>query len=94
MQQGKLDKLAEAFHVLGHPTKLAILNYVLLYDVAGAEAVVPTLVATELNIPVARAAYSLKRMHQAGVLKRQCSGRYTFYTIDDKFLDQVRELFA
>lgn len=73
--------------MLGHPTKLSVFKYVMEQD----EAVVPTLVAYSLGIPVAQASYSLKRMSEVGILTRNVSGRYTFYTTDPDFLSLLKE---
>ncbi len=90
MQQERCQQLSRAFQVLGHPTKLRILDFV-LGDTD--EAVVPTLIAVKMNMPVARVSYSLKRMHEAGILERKVTGRYTFYSIDPQFLKLIEEFF-
>ena len=90
MQLEKCQRLATALQVLGHPTKLRILDFV-LGDVD--EPVVPTLVAVKMGLPIARVSYSLKRMSEAGILSRKVTGKYTFYTIDRKFLDLIMEFF-
>lgn len=87
MTKEKLLKLSKMFHILGHPTKLTVLKYVM----SESDAVVPTLVAYNLGIPVAQASYSLKRMSELGILTRSVSGRYTFYKSDPEFLNLVLE---
>jgi hypothetical protein len=93
MQQGKLDKLAKALRVIGHPTMLAVLDHMIEVHWHDDEPTVPTLIATEMSLPIARVAHSLKRMQEVGVLKRKVSGRYTFYSIDQPFLDLIKEFF-
>lgn len=90
--------MSAIFHVLGHPTKLRILHHVMSVGILQTgelnyDSVVPTLVATELDMPVAQASYSLKRMSEAGILSRNVSGRYTFYRIDPNFVSIVKEFF-
>ena len=92
-QQKKLEDLGRALHVLGHPTKLRVLEYVLQQQDEVDKAVVPALTALRLEISEASAAYSLKRMHEAGILKRQVSGRFTFYSIDATFFEMLKEFF-
>ena len=86
----QLQHLSEMFHVLGHPTKVRVLKYV----IEQADAVVPTLVSVSLDIPPNQAAYSLKQMSQVGLLRRSVSGRYTFYTIDPQFQKLLEEFFS
>ena len=93
MQHGKLDSLAEAFHALGHPTKLRLLRYVMEHEGDLEHPIVPTMAAAELEIPVARAGHHLKRMYEAGVLDRHVTGRYTFYSVRKKFVIEVKEFF-
>lgn len=80
-------KLSKVFHILGHPTKLSVLRYVMEQD----DSVVPTLVSYSLGIPLAQASYSLKRMSEVGILTRNVSGRYTFYSTDPQFLELLQE---
>ena len=87
MTKEKIQKLSKMFHILGHHTKLTVLSYVMSED----DAVVPTLVAYNLGIPVAQAAYSLKRMSEVNILTRSVSGRYTFYKPDPEFLSLLME---
>jgi predicted transcriptional regulator len=55
--------------------------------------IVPTMAAAVLDLPVARAAYSLKRLSEAGILDRNVTGRYTFYSLNETFLNEVKEFF-
>jgi predicted transcriptional regulator len=90
MQHGKLSQLAKAFHALSHVTKVEVLDHVIRQG-AKEEPVIPTIVAHEVGISVAQAGYSLKRMSEAGILARQVTGRFTFYSIDPKFVSLVKE---
>jgi len=90
MLKEKIHQLSEMFHVLGHPTKLRVLRFVMEQD----DAVVPTLAAVSLGIPTAQAAYSLKRMSQVGILTRTVSGRYTFYDTEPDFLRLIEEFMS
>ena len=57
------NELCDAFAALGHPTKLRIFLHVL--NSAGvSDTLIPTVIAIDLDLPTAVAAYSLKRLHQ------------------------------
>lgn len=88
-----LLQLSDAFAVLGHPTKLRIYKH--LFDSRNNKTypLVPTMVGISLDIRPSVAAYSMKRMHQVGILTRQVTGKYSFYGIDPHFLKQVKEFF-
>ncbi len=86
--------LSNAFSMLGHSTKLRIYRFILeKQDDQDYFPCVPTMVATELEINLATTAYSMKRLFEAGVLTRRASGKYVFYGIEQKFIDQVKEFF-
>ncbi len=91
MLAAQLLQLSEMFHVLGHPTKVRVLRYVIEQ---GTEPVVPTLCAISLDIPSNQAAYSLKQMSKVGLLTRNVSGRYTFYDIAPRFKELLEEFFS
>ena len=92
MQQGNLDKLAEALQALGHPTKLRVFKHIMTLR-TDVDPAVPTMVSIELGLPIARAAASMKRLSEVGVLDRKVSGRYTFYRVNTLFLSELKELF-
>jgi DNA-binding transcriptional ArsR family regulator len=93
MQHGKLNRLSEAFHALGHPTKLRLLQYVVEHGEDPEHPIVPTMAAAILDIPVARAGYHLKRLSEVGLLHRHVTGRYAFYSVNGKLLDEIKEFF-
>lgn len=80
--------LSRAFAALGHTTKLRILKYVI--DDRNPP-VVPTMAANELDLTVPVVAYSLKKLHEVGLLDRRVSGRYSFYSVNTKFLTTLKE---
>ena len=88
----KLEVLVGYFHILGHPTKLRIVEYLIRPEQRGS-AVVPTLLAHDLHLKVAVAAYSLKRLSEALVLDRECHGKHVFYTINPEFITNITEFF-
>jgi predicted transcriptional regulator len=49
--------------------------------------------AAILDIPVARAGYHLKRLSEVGLLHRHVTGRYAFYSVNGKLLDEIKEFF-
>lgn len=85
--------LSNAFSMLGHVTKMKIYRFILEKQRDADYPCVPTMVATELEINLATTAYSMKRLSEAGVLTRRASGKYIFYGIEQKFIDQVKEFF-
>lgn len=91
MLANQLQQLSEMFHVLGHPTKVRVMRYVVEQ---GTEPTVPTLCAVQLDIPSNQAAYSLKQMSKVGLLTRNVSGRYTFYDIDPTFKTLLEEFLS
>ena len=91
MEQGKLNSLSEAFHALGHPTKLKLLRYVMVFGKDPEHPIVPTMAAVELDLPVARVGYHLKRLSEVGLLHRHVTGRYAFYSVNEVFLRQLKE---
>ena len=93
MKHGKLEQLAKAFFILGHPSKLRLLQYIMDAHEDPGEPIVPTMAAAVLEMSVSKASYSLKRMAEVGVLDRHVTGRYTFYSVNDSFLALVKEFF-
>ncbi len=88
--------LSEIFKALGHPTKIAIFDYMMQvtdFYKETIEPVVPTLVATELGFTVPQVGACMKRMSEVGLLTRKVSGRYVFYEIDKDILSTLEEYF-
>ena len=90
MLAAQLQQLSEMFHVLGHPTKVRVMRYVMEQK----DPTVPTLCAISLDIPSNQAAYSLKQMSKVGLLHRYVSGRYTFYDIAPRFKELLEEFLS
>lgn len=89
----KLERLSRGFHLLGHSTKLRIAKYLIEYDEDKENPTVPTLIATNLDIRLSTVSYSLNQLHQAGVVNREVSGRFVFYSINQEFLTLLKDFF-
>ena len=82
------EQLARIFQHLGHPTKLRLLKR--LMD-SPTDSCVPTILAVEMDLSVSAVSYSLMRLTEIGLVKRTSSGRYSFYKIERKVLEDIRE---
>lgn len=76
------------FELLGHPKRLRVFEYVL--D-SRSEYATPTLIAEELEFDRGTTSAVLRRMVEAGLLVCKPSGRYRFYEVNDKMLDEMKE---
>lgn len=87
-----LEQLAHRFAMLGHPRKLEILLH-MLHGKQTLTTTIPTIIAHQLNMPVAVTSYSLKRMSSVGILSRVCHGRHTYYSVNSEFIAELKETF-
>lgn len=93
LPQNQTEKLANIFGALSHRTKLEIYRHLLDHDAHSTEPLVPTMVATVLEMTVSTTAYNMKALHRAGLLHRHESGRYVFYTVDKESIALIKEFF-
>lgn len=92
-QSQNSTNLSDIFRVLGHPTKLKVMGYLLHNASLNDEPVVPTLVATDLNLTVAQTGSFMRRMSEIGLLTRSISGRYVFYKVNKQIVHEIEEYF-
>lgn len=83
-----LPQLTRSFAALGHPTKLSIFIHLLSTH----SPITPTEVASHLNLNVSTASAGLSRLNEVGVLDRQATGRFVFYSVSQEFVTSVRTL--
>ena len=82
------EQLARIFQHLGHPTKLRLLKRLMDNP---EDSCVPTIIAVEMGLSVSTVSYSLMRLTEVGLVRRKSSGRYSFYTVERKVLEDIRE---
>lgn len=82
----KLDKHAEQLGALGHPSRLAILRYVVQGGMDGTPA---GEIQARLEIPASTLSHHLDRLASAGLLKSRREGTFIYYAAD---FDALRAL--
>jgi ArsR family transcriptional regulator len=82
----KLDRHAEQLGALGHPSRLAILRYVVQGDIEGTPA---GEIQTKLEIPASTLSHHLDRLASAGLLRFRREGTFIYYSAD---IEQLRAL--
>ena len=75
----KLDQHAEQLGALGHPSRLAILRYVVQGDAEGTPA---GEIQSKLEIPASTLSHHLDRLASAGLLKSRREGTFIYYSAD------------
>jgi ArsR family transcriptional regulator, arsenate/arsenite/antimonite-responsive transcriptional repressor len=82
----KVDHHAEQLGALGHPSRLAILRYVVQGDSEGTAA---GEIQGKLEIPASTLSHHLERLASAGLLKSRRDGTFIYYRAD---YEQLRTL--
>jgi ArsR family transcriptional regulator, arsenate/arsenite/antimonite-responsive transcriptional repressor len=86
--KAKLDRHAEQLGALGHPTRLAILRYVVQ---AGPEGAAAGAIQTHLDMPASTLSHHLKRLVDAGVMQSRGEGTFHYYGALRKLTDYLWE---
>ncbi len=84
----KKNKLAQMFRVLGHPARLAILQYII-----NQKACICNDLVEELGLAQATISQHLKELKNSGLIKGTIEGKTVCYCIDelvwDRFSDEI-----
>lgn len=75
----KLDRHAEQFAALGHPSRLSILRYVVQ---GGKEGTTVGDIQTKLDIPGSTLSHHLDRLSSAGLLQSRRESTFIYYFAD------------
>ena len=84
----KLDHHAEQLGALGHPSRLAILRYVVQGDSEGTPA---GEIQAKLEIPASTLSHHLERLASAGLLKSRRDGTFIYYRADYEQLKSLTD---
>ncbi len=83
---GRAEELARVFKALGDPTRVRLVSLIAAHD--GAEACVCDLTAP-VGLSQGTVSHHLKQLVDAGLLTREQRGRWSFYRVVDRALDQA-----
>ncbi len=78
-----ISQLADLFHLLGDPTRLAIVLTCLTDPIAVSE------IASRLDISTSLASHHLRLLRAARIVKAQRSGKQVFYCAQDHHISSV-----
>lgn len=79
------NKLSALFKVLGHPARVAILQYII-----GQNACICNDLVEELGLAQATISQHLKELKSIGIIKGTIEGKSVCYCIDEKVWDNIR----
>jgi ArsR family transcriptional regulator, arsenate/arsenite/antimonite-responsive transcriptional repressor len=82
----RAEELARVFKALGDPTRVRLVSLIAAHD--GAEACVCDLTAP-VGLSQPTVSHHLKQLVDAGLLTREQRGRWSFYRVVDRALDQA-----
>jgi DNA-binding transcriptional ArsR family regulator len=85
-KQNTIAVLAKAF---GHPARVAIIDYLLKFDICICGDIV-----NELPLAQPTVSQHLKELKSAGLIKGDIEGNTICYCIDEKALDKLRSYFS
>ena len=83
MQQQDLADLAEVFHLMGDPSRLSILLFVLDGPRAVAE------IAAETGLSASLVSHHLRLLRAGRLVRAERRGKQVFYTVDDAHIRSV-----
>lgn len=83
---GRAEELARVFKALGDPTRVRLVSLIAAHE--GAEACVCDLTAP-VGLSQGTVSHHLKQLVDAGLLTREQRGRWSFYRVVDRALDQA-----
>ena len=83
------NKIAILFKVLGHPARIAILQYII-----NQKACICNDLVDELGLAQATISQHLKELKSAGLIKGSIEGTSICYCIDEKGLEKLQGYFA
>lgn len=86
---GKQNAIATLFKALGHPARVAIIEYLLKVDTCICGDIVN-------NLPLAQPTVSqhLKELKNAGLIKGEVEGNAVCYCIDEKMIQKLQTYFT
>ncbi len=82
-QQQELASLAEVFHLMGDPSRLSILLFVLDGPRAVAE------IAAETGLSASLVSHHLRLLRAGRLVRSERRGKQVFYTVDDAHIRSV-----
>ncbi len=82
-QQQELASLAEVFHLMGDPSRLSILLFVLDGPRAVAE------IAAETGLSASLVSHHLRLLRAGRLVRAERRGKQIFYTVDDEHIRSV-----
>lgn len=82
------NKLASLFKVLGHPARVAILQYII-----DQKACICNDLVEELGLAQATISQHLKELKSIGIIKGSIEGKSVCYCVDERIWEQIREKF-
>ena len=85
----KQNAIATLAKALGHPARVAIIDYLLKVD-----ACICSDIVNELPLAQPTVSQHLKELKNAGLIKGDIEGNTICYCIDEKALDKLRSYFA
>jgi DNA-binding transcriptional ArsR family regulator len=83
----KQNKIADIAKALGHPARIAILEYL-----AGSNACMCGSIVDELPLSQSTVSQHLRELKNAGLIKGEIDGTKVCYCINDKAFEEAREL--
>ncbi len=83
MQQQEVAELAEVFHLMGDPSRLSILLFVLNGPLAVAE------IAAETGLSASLVSHHLRLLRAGRLVRAERRGKQVFYTVDDEHIRSV-----
>ena len=83
---GRAEELARVFKALGDPTRVRLVSLIAAHE--GAEACVCDLTAP-VGLSQGTVSHHLKQLVDAGLLTREQRGRWSFYRVVDRALDEA-----
>jgi DNA-binding transcriptional ArsR family regulator len=84
----RLEHHAEQLGALGHPTRLAILRYVVQ---AGPEGAAAGSIQRHVDMPASSLSHHLKRLVDAGIIRARGEGTYHYYAADYEALRKLSD---
>jgi len=82
------NELAILFKALGHPARIAIIQYII-----NQKACICTHLVDELGLAQATISQHLKELKKAGIIKGEIEGKAVCYCINEKIWDQIKNQF-
>ena len=87
------EAMAIAFRALGHPVRLGIIEFLAKHR-DDATPSIPTIIALELNIPLATVSHHLNQMYRFHLVTKKPSGRFSFYSINKPTFEALKRFIS